>query len=141
MRGRKRELVEVVLDGLDLAVVADLVPKPEESVLDDAADLRRRVELTDWQLVARQGDVEAVRGQGPVELSALELRLALRERLLQPFTDRVERHTGPPVADVPKRLLQLALPPEVARAQLGQLVRGRRSRQAPESLFLQGRRV
>ena len=37
------ELVEVELDGLDLAVVADLVAEPEEGVLDLTARLRDRV--------------------------------------------------------------------------------------------------
>src|SRR5205085_6313006 len=40
MRRRECELVEVVLDSLDLAVVADLVAEPEERVLDDPANLR-----------------------------------------------------------------------------------------------------
>ena len=44
MRGRERELVEVVVDGLDLAIVDDLVAEPEEGVLDDPAGERRRVQ-------------------------------------------------------------------------------------------------
>ena len=43
MRGRERELVEVVLDRLDLAVVAHLIAEPEERVFNDPADLRDRV--------------------------------------------------------------------------------------------------
>ena len=67
------ELVEVVLHGLDLAVVADLVAQPEERVLDEPADLGRRVQLSDGDLVARDGDVERVVGEPAVELRPLEL--------------------------------------------------------------------
>ena len=45
VRRREGELVEVVLDGLDLAVVADLVAEAEEGVLDHPPDLRDRVEM------------------------------------------------------------------------------------------------
>src|SRR5438105_1523230 len=92
MRRRERELVEVVLDRLDLAVVADLVAEAEEGVLDDAADVRRRVERPNGQLVSRQRDVEAVGAQPLVELGAPQLRFALGERSLEPLAHRVQGH-------------------------------------------------
>ena len=58
MRRTERELVEVVLDRLDLAVVADLVAEAEERVLDLAPHLRDRVQLAERQLLARQRDVD-----------------------------------------------------------------------------------
>ena len=71
--GVERELVEVVLDGLDLAVVADLVAEAEEDVLDLAADLRDRVEVAERQLLARERDVDDLLAQARLELGALEL--------------------------------------------------------------------
>ena len=61
MRRPEGELVEVVLDGLDLAVVADLVAQPEERVLDEPPDLGRRVQLSDGDLVTRNASSESRR--------------------------------------------------------------------------------
>src|SRR5439155_558338 len=66
------ELVEVVLDRLDLAVVAHLVAEAEERVLDHAADLRDRVQVADGQLLARERDVDHLLAQPPVELLVAE---------------------------------------------------------------------
>ena len=67
------ELVEVVLDRLDLAVVADLVAEAEEGVLDLPPRLGDRVQVPERKLVAGQRDVDDVLGQRAVELGALEL--------------------------------------------------------------------
>ena len=72
------ELVEVELDGLDLAVVADLVAEPEERVLDLAPGLRDRVQVAERQLLAGERDVDDVLGKAPLELGALELRASRR---------------------------------------------------------------
>src|SRR4249919_2462003 len=103
------ELVEVVLHGLDLAVVADLVAQPEERVLDEAPDLGRRVQLSDGNPVARDGDVERVVGEPAVELRALELALAVLECLLKAHPDGIEGHPSLTVAHLAERSLQLAL--------------------------------
>ena len=63
VRGREGELVEVVVDGLDLAVVDDLVAEPEEGVLDDPARQRRRMERARGALLAGQRDVDDVLGR------------------------------------------------------------------------------
>src|SRR5439155_12433693 len=48
----ERELVEVVLGRLDLAVVPDLVAEPEEGFLDLAPRLRDRVQVAERELVS-----------------------------------------------------------------------------------------
>ena len=72
VRRQERELVEVVLDRLDLAVVAHLVAEPEERVLDGAAHLGDRVEVAERQLLAGERDVDHLLAQAPVELLAGE---------------------------------------------------------------------
>ena len=84
----ERELVEVVLGGLDLAVVADLVAEAEEGVLDLAPRLRERVQVAEREPFAGERDVDDVLGQRAVELGSLEGGLASGDggldRLAQP---------------------------------------------------------
>src|SRR6266508_837101 len=123
MSQRLIERVEVVPDRLDLAGVDDLVPEPQEDVLDLAPDLRERMEMPAPQLRAGKRDV-----QGLVEPSCpivLELCFAFRERGFEPLPDGVERHPRLTVAHSAQRLLQLALPPQVADASVVELFRRR----------------
>ncbi|SRR6266540_2541899 len=99
MRERLVERVEVVPDRLDLAAIDDLIPQPEEDVLDLTPDLGQGMQSSPPQWCARQGDVELL-----VELSQsapLELRLTGCERLLEALSHGIERHAGLSVADVP----------------------------------------
>jgi hypothetical protein len=127
------ELVEVVLHGLDLAVVADLVAQPEERVLDEPADLSRRVQLSDGDLVARDGDVERVVGEPAVELRPFELALTVFECLLQPHPDGIERHPSLTVPHLAERRLQLALAAQGSRVRRCQLVERARIGKTPQS--------
>ena len=117
----ERELVEVVLDRLDLAVVADLVAEAEEGVLDLPPRLRDRVQVPERKLVAGQRDVDDLLGQRAVELGALELLAPRRQRGLEPVAQRVERHPGLAVAHGAQGLRELALAAEVADARLLEL--------------------
>jgi hypothetical protein len=113
---REGELVEVELDGLDLAVVPDFVAEPEEGVLDGPADLRDQVQLAERPLLAGQSDVEVgvlddVRGQ---------LSLALLQRLLDRGPRRVQRHARLAVAHLAQCELERALATEVADPELFQ---------------------
>ena len=92
MRRRERELVEVVFDGLDLAVVANLVAEAEERVLHGAADLRDRVQAAERELLAGEREVEHLLAQAPVELLVGERALAGLDRRLEPLPDPVEEH-------------------------------------------------
>ena len=69
---REGELVEVVVDGLDLAVVDDLVAEPEERVLDHAP-----VSVVGWSVPSGRSspgrDVDDVLREPAVELGAAEL--------------------------------------------------------------------
>ena len=111
--GRESELVEVVVDGLDLAIVDDLVAEPEEGVLDDPAGERRRMQRPEATLLAGQGDIHAVLGQLAVELGALELLLAAVDRRLEPLAQRVQRHPRLAIAHLAKRELEGALASQV----------------------------
>ena len=88
MPRRELELVEVVLGRLDLAVVADLVAEAEERVLDRAPDLGDRVQVPAGDGLARERDVDPLLREPPLELGALELRLAPVERRLEPLARR-----------------------------------------------------
>ncbi len=96
----ERELVEVVLGCLDLAVVADVVAEPDERILDLAPGLSDRVQLAERLPRARERDVDDFLGQGAVELGAGELRLAARHGLLDRLAGSVQGHTGLAVADL-----------------------------------------
>src|SRR5205823_1356560 len=134
MPGVEGELVEVVGRRLDLAVVANLVPQAEEDVLDLPPDLRDRVQVAERQLVAGERDVDGLLRQSPLELRPLERRLLRRDRRLELLADRVERHPALAVADAAQRLLQLALPAEVANARLVELLERRSARNRPQRL-------
>ena len=90
------ELVEVVLDRLDLAVVAHLVAEPDEGVLDLATGLRDRVQVAERELVAGEGDVDDVLGRAPLELCALERLAPLRDGGLERCRER--RSAASPVS-------------------------------------------
>ena len=62
VRRAERELVEVVVDGLDLAVVDHLVAQAEKGVLDDPACQRRRVQRPEMPLLAGKRHVDDVLG-------------------------------------------------------------------------------
>src|SRR5439155_319619 len=115
------ELVEVVLGGLDLAVIADLVAEPEEGVLDLASSLRDRVEMAGRELVAGPGDVDLVAGERAVELGALQLRSALVELFFEPAAQGVESHAALAVAHRSQRLRQVALAAQEADARVVEL--------------------
>ena len=76
---------------------------------------------------ARHRDVDALLGEPPVELRALELGRARVDRALEALAERVQRHARLAVADLAERELQLALAAEELDAHLLDLVdrRGR----------------
>ena len=127
VRRRERELVEVVLDRLDLAVVAHLVAEPEERVLDGAPHLRDRMEVAERQLLARQRDVEHLVAQAPVELLVGELVLPLGDRGLETLADPVQEHPALAIAHLAQRKREVALAAEVLDAHLLERRRGRGS--------------
>ena len=126
MGRQERELVEVVLDRLDLAVVAHLVAEPEEGVLDGAADLRDRVEVPERQLLAGKRDVDHLLAKAAVELLVGERRLAGLDGRLEPLPNAVQEHPGLAVADLAQRQGERALAPEVGDAHLLELLAGAR---------------
>src|SRR5215210_8862447 len=117
---RHVERVEVVVRGLDLSAVDDHVAQPEEDVLDLPPDLRDQVQVAAPGALTRQRDVDALLREAAVELGALERRLTSLDRLLDRLARRVQRLTGLAVPDRSKGLLELALPPQVANAELVQ---------------------
>ena len=122
MRRRERELVEVVRDRLDLAVVAHFVTEAEEGVLDQPARLRDRMELAERECLAGQRDVDDVVPERPVELLA---RDPVRRDLLRCFelrTDVIERPSGLAVADLAQRLRERGAAAEVADVDFGELL-------------------
>ena len=141
MRRRKRELVEVVVRGLDLAVVDDVVAEAEERVLDEPADVCRRMEGTDPALVAGKGDVDALLSEPAVEIGALERLPPCLDLCLQTFADRVQEHPGLAVADVAERLGELALAAQVAHTRILEPFEGRRARNRAHSLRFEGFRI
>ena len=92
----ERELVEVVLDRLDLAVVAHLVAQADERVLDLAAGLGDRVQVAERELVARERDVDGVLGQRPLEFGALERVTPLCDGGFQRVADAVQQRCPSP---------------------------------------------
>ena len=137
----ERELVEVVLRRLDLAVVADLVAEAEEGVLDLPPRLRDRVQVAEREPLAGERDVDDVLGQRTVELGALEGGLARIDGALDRFPGRVERHARLAVAHLAERELERAAAPEVADAQLLQLRSRRGSLDGAQGLALERLRV
>ena len=102
MRRPERELVEVVFDGLDLAVVAHLVAEPEERVLDGAADLRDRVQMAERQLLAGERDVDHLVAQAPVELFAGERTFAFLDLGFEPLANPVQQGAGFAISNLAK---------------------------------------
>ena len=127
MPRREVERVEVVAGRLDLAAVDHRVPQAEEDVLDFTPDLRDEVEMPAADRRARHRDVDALLGQPPVELGALETGSARVDRALQALAERVQRHAGLAIANLAERELQLALAAEELDARVLDLVdrRGR----------------
>ena len=78
MPEREVQSVEVVLGGLDLPAVEDAIAETEEDVLDLTADVRDRVQMPTRGCRARQGRVDDVLPEAPVELVALEASLPAR---------------------------------------------------------------
>src|SRR3954453_7611115 len=138
---RERELVEVVVDRLDLAVVDDLVPEPEERVLDQTADVGRGMERPEPAFLARKSDVDALLPEAAIELGALERVPSRLDLGLEALADRVQEPSGFAVADVAQRLRELALTPQVADARVVQLGQGGRARNRACSLGFEGLRV
>ncbi len=132
------ERVEVVVGRLDLAAVDDLVAEAEEDVLHLAPDLGDQVQVPARARLARQRDVEHLLGEPAVELGALELGLALGDRLLQALTQRVEDAAGLGVANLPQCLLQLALAAQVADARLVEVAERRSARNRASRLGFDG---
>ena len=123
-------------DRLDLATVDDLVPEPEENVLDLAHDLRERVQATAPQRRTGQRHVQHLVELG--ELGPLELGLARVEGGLEPFSCGIERHPALAVTHAPERLLQLALTSEVPDARVVQRRARGRGRDRALSFALEG---
>ena len=74
--------------------------------------------------VAGERDVERLLAEQPLEGSCAQRLLALVERRLERFAERVQRHSRLAVAHLAEGLLELALAAEVADARLLELVRG-----------------
>ena len=85
--------------------------------------------------------VDDVLGQRAVELGALELRLAGRDRLLDRLARGVQGHARLAVAHLAERELEVARAAEVADAQLLELVGGRGSLDRAQGLALERLRV
>ena len=124
MRQRLVERIEVVPDRLDFAAVDDLVAEPEEDILHLAPDLRERMKPPAAESRSRQRDVERLVERG--QLFALKRGLALVERRLEALADGVERPARLAVSYLTQSLLQVALAPEVADADLVELLGARR---------------
>ena len=138
MVGREVERVEVVVRRLDLAAVDDLVAESEEDVLHLAPDLGDQVQVAALLSLARQCDVHDLVGEPPVEVGALQLGLALGHRVLEALAQGVEDAAGLRVANLAERLLQLALPAEVADAGLIEVGKGRSARNRASRLAFHG---
>ena len=136
VRRPNASLSKLYSDGLDLAVVADLVAEAEEGVLDDPPGLRDRVQVPERELVARKRDVDALLRQPPVELGPRELGIAAVDGSLEPLAERVQRHAGLAVAHFAQRKLELAFPPEVLDAHALDVVRRGGTRDGCERVFL-----
>ncbi len=126
MRRRECELVEVVFDGLDLAIVAHLETEAEERILDHAPHLCDRVQMAERERLARQRHVDDLVAQAPVELRAAQAGAALGDGRLEPAAHAVQQHPGLAVANAAQRLGQLRLPPEHAHAHVVELRLGAR---------------
>ena len=90
---------------------------------------------------AGKRDVDPLLGETPVEIGACQLILPRVERGLELLADRVQRHPGLPVADVPERLLERALTAEVLDASLLDRVQRRRRGCSTEGLGFERLRV
>ena len=112
---------------------SDLVAQPEERVLDARGGPGSRVQPSDGDLVARDGDVERVVGEPAVELRPLELAFAVLECLLQAHPDGIERHPCLTVPHLAERRLQLALAAQGSRVRRCQLVERARIGKTPQS--------
>src|SRR5207244_2059664 len=104
VRRRERELVEVVLDRLDLAVVPNLVAEAEERVLDDPPHLGYGMKRPDRRRFARQGRVESLVTELLAELRVGEPPRRLALRFLQPGAELVQRPPRLGVANLSQRL-------------------------------------
>src|SRR4029079_2670466 len=120
-----------------LAPVDDAIAQPEEDVLDLPPDLRDQVQVT--ALVAADGkrDAGALRGEAPVELGPLELRLARGDRRLDPLAGGVQGHSRLTVAHLAERELQLALAPQILDPNSFDRVRRRRGGDRREGRLLE----
>jgi hypothetical protein len=81
--GRGVERREVVVVELDLGALGDAVAEADEDVLDLAHRLADEVLMTGREGHPREGDVEALAGEGVGEGRALELGLALLHEFLE----------------------------------------------------------
>ena len=120
--GGERELVEVVLDRLDLAVVAHLVAEADEGVLDHAARLRDRMELAERQLLAGERDVDDVVPERPVELFPCDPFRCCLLGFLERGSDVVQRAAALAVSDLAQRLRQCGTTAEVTDVDIGKLL-------------------
>src|SRR5262249_50784937 len=81
-----------------------------------APHLGDRMEVAERQLLAREGDVDDLLAEAPVELLVGERALALGDRRLEPAAHAVEELAGLPVPYLAQRERELALATEHARA-------------------------
>ena len=91
--------------------------------------------------LAGKGDVEPLPREDLLQLGLLELALPGREGVLEPLAHGVERHARLAVANAAQRLLQLALPSEVADADLVELADRRSRRDRALRLTFEGLRL
>jgi hypothetical protein len=118
------ERVEVVVHRLDLAAVHDPVAEPEEDVLHLPANLSDEMELAPRHGLSRKRHVDLLLGQPPAELLTGQGGLALADRLFEGFPQGVEDAARLGVAHLAESLLQLALSPQVADADVIELGQG-----------------
>ena len=124
---REVEQLEVVLVGLDVARAVDLEAHLRPDGGDPAQDQRRHVQPAAPRRPAGQGDVEGLGAQAGLQRGALERRLALVERLLQPLLRQVglaaegRALARVEVAEAAEQALDRALLAQMAGAPGGQL--------------------
>ena len=79
------------------------------------------MQVAERQLLARQGDVDDLVAQPPVELLACEHRAAFRDGGLEVAAYAVQQHAALAVAHPAERLGELRLAPEVLDARVVEL--------------------
>jgi hypothetical protein len=87
--------------------------------------------------LTREADVDDLLGERAVEVRLLEHVATLRDGPLDPLAKGVEHGAAVAVPNLAKRLLQLALPAEVAHAGIVELDKRRSARNGAQSLVFE----